>query len=90
MLFASIASLVIFFAAGGLLVFAAFHSESIAGWENRSLLSMADAVARLRTSLEAKQALAEAAPAASNSTGAIEISVVTAQQQKKSKHGRAA
>ena len=60
MVFASIASLVILVAAGALLVAAAFHSEAIAGWENRVLISMAGGVARMRAALEEKQALAQA------------------------------
>jgi hypothetical protein len=91
MVFATIASLVLFLGVGGLLVVAAFHSEALAGWENRTLLSMADAVRQLRITLEAKEASAQAAPATPqcDAPAAVEIAVMAA-PPKKSKPWQAA
>lgn len=95
MLFASVASLVLLFAAGALLVVAAFRSEAIAGWENRVLISMAGGVAKLRMALEEKQALAEAraaaeipAAAVAADTDTLDFAVLRAAREEQERQGR--
>ncbi|MDR2525116.1 MAG: hypothetical protein LBC83_02815 [Oscillospiraceae bacterium] len=91
MLFASIAGLVLIFAVGALLIFAALRTEALAGWEDRALTSLADSVARRRARLEEKAAAQEIACADGSVRTAVPlVEVAPAPAAKKPKPGQAA